>query len=53
MKHVGDVLEISTRHEIIELYAILELSLGKNIDYEAIRKRFWRNYSKYIRQRLL
>lgn len=39
MKHVGDVLEISTRHEIIELYAILELSLGKNIDYEAIRKR--------------
>ncbi len=29
MKHVGDVLEISTRHEIIELYAILELSLGK------------------------
>ena len=39
MKHVGDVLEIGTKHEIIELYAILEISLGKNIDYEAISKR--------------
>ena len=39
MKHVGDVLEIGTKHEIIELYAILEISLGKSIDYETIRKR--------------
>ncbi len=39
MKHIGDVLEIGTRHEIIELYAILEISLGKSIDYETIRKR--------------
>lgn len=39
MKHIGDVLEIETRHEIIELYAILELALGKNVDYDTIRKR--------------
>lgn len=39
MKHVGDVLEIGTKHEIIELYAILEISLGRSVDYETIRKR--------------
>lgn len=39
MKHVGDVLETGTKHEIIALYAILENSLGKNVDYETIRKR--------------
>ncbi len=39
MKHIGDVLEISVKHEIIELYAILEITLGKDIDYEIIRKR--------------
>lgn len=40
MKHIGDVLEISTRVEVTELYAILEVSLGKkNTDYENIRNR--------------
>lgn len=39
MKHIGDVLEIATRHEITELYAILEISLDKIIDYESIMKR--------------
>lgn len=39
MKHVGDVLEIGTKHKIIELYAILEISLGRSVDYETIRKR--------------
>lgn len=39
MKHIGDVLEISAKHEIVELYAVLEISLGNDIDYEMIRKR--------------
>lgn len=39
MKHIGDVLEISAKHEITELYAILEISLDNDKDYEEIKKR--------------
>lgn len=45
MKHIGDVLEIGTRHEIAELYAILETSFGKILKTfpNDIKLSDWRN----------
>ena len=38
MKHIGDTLEIGTKHIIAELYAIVLIADGKTPDYEKIQR---------------
>ena len=38
MKHIGDTLEIGTKHIIAELYTIVLLADGKTPDYEKIQR---------------
>lgn len=38
MKHIGDTLEIGTKHVIAELYAIVLIANGKVPDYEKIQR---------------
>lgn len=38
MKHIGDNLEIGTKHIIFEIYALIRLINGKQVNYEQIQK---------------
>ncbi|RKN77088.1 hypothetical protein [Paenibacillus ginsengarvi] len=38
MKHMGDNLEIGTKHIVYEIYALMRLIDGKTYDYEKIQK---------------
>lgn len=37
-QHIGSILEVSAKHNVQELYALICLFCGKNVDYEKIRK---------------
>lgn len=38
MKHIGDNLEIGTKHIVYEIYALMRLVNKKNVNYEQIQK---------------